>query len=49
LVGDQILMSCNKMQMNYLKIIQCDFLDFCFRFRDSQLKSTYDYRLLHAL
>ena len=29
----QILMSCHKMQMNYLKIIQCDFLDFCFRFR----------------
>uniref|UniRef100_A0A8C7V234 Transient receptor potential cation channel, subfamily A, member 1a n=1 Tax=Oncorhynchus mykiss TaxID=8022 RepID=A0A8C7V234_ONCMY len=28
LVGDQILMSCNKMQINYLKIIQCDFLDF---------------------
>ena len=24
----QILMSCNKMQINYLKIIQCDFLDF---------------------
>jgi hypothetical protein len=24
----QILMSCNKMQMNYLKIIQCDLLDF---------------------
>ena len=23
----------NKMQINYLKIIQCDFLDFCFRFR----------------
>uniref|UniRef100_A0A4W5PF00 Ankyrin repeat and SOCS box containing 15b n=1 Tax=Hucho hucho TaxID=62062 RepID=A0A4W5PF00_9TELE len=35
-------MSCNKMQINYLKIIQCDFLDFCFRFRHSQLKSTYD-------
>uniref|UniRef100_A0A8C8CKR5 mitogen-activated protein kinase kinase kinase n=1 Tax=Oncorhynchus tshawytscha TaxID=74940 RepID=A0A8C8CKR5_ONCTS len=33
LVGDQILISCNKMQINYLKIIQCDFLDFCFRFR----------------
>ena len=47
----QILMSCNKMQMNYLKIIQCDFLDFCFRFRLSQLKCTYDknYRPLHAL
>ena len=27
-VGDQILMSYNKMQINYLKIIQCDFLDF---------------------
>jgi hypothetical protein len=26
LVGDQILMSCNKMQINYLKIIQCDFV-----------------------
>ena len=47
----QILMSCNKMQINYLKIIQCDFLDFCFRFRLSQLKCTYDnnYRPLHAL
>uniref|UniRef100_A0AAY5KP50 DDE Tnp4 domain-containing protein n=1 Tax=Esox lucius TaxID=8010 RepID=A0AAY5KP50_ESOLU len=46
----QILMSCNKMQINYLKIIECDFMDFCFRFRHSQLKSTYDknYRLLHA-
>ena len=46
----QILMSCNKMQMNYLKIIR-DFLDFCFRFRLSQLKCTYDknYRPLHAL
>ncbi|CDQ73216.1 unnamed protein product [Oncorhynchus mykiss] len=28
----QILMSCNKTQINYLKIIQWDFLDFCFRF-----------------
>jgi len=37
LVGDQILMLCNKMQIIFLKIIQCDF---CFRFRDSQLKST---------
>ena len=42
LVGDQILMSCNKMQINYVKIIQCDFLDFCFRFSLSQLKCTYD-------
>jgi len=44
----QILMSCNKMQMNYLIVIQCDFLDFCFRFLHSH---TYDqnYRLLHAL
>ena len=41
----QILMSCNKMQINYLKIIQCDFQDFCFRFRHSQLKSTYDKKL----
>ncbi len=24
----QILISCNKMEINYLKIIQCDFLDF---------------------
>jgi hypothetical protein len=47
----QILMSCNKMQINYFKIIQCDFLDYCFRFRLSQLKCTYDknYRPLHAL
>jgi hypothetical protein len=38
-------------QINYLKIIQCDFLDFCYRFRLSQLKCTYDknYRRLHAL
>ena len=42
----QILMSCNKMQVNYLKIIR-DFLDFCF----SQLKCTYDknYRPLYML
>ena len=48
----QILMACSKMQINYLKIMQCDFLDFCFRFRLSQLKCTYDkknYRPLHAL
>uniref|UniRef100_A0A8C7PMU4 Transposase Tc1-like domain-containing protein n=1 Tax=Oncorhynchus mykiss TaxID=8022 RepID=A0A8C7PMU4_ONCMY len=47
----QILMSCNKMQINYLKIIQCNFLDFCFRFCLSQLKCIYDknYRPLHAL
>ncbi len=24
----QIFISCNKMEINYLKIIQCDFLDF---------------------
>ena len=35
----------NKMLINYLKIIQCDFLDFCFRFRLSQLKCTYDKNL----
>ena len=47
----QILMSFNKLQINYFKIIQCDYLDFCFRFRHSQLKRTYDknYRLLHVL
>uniref|UniRef100_A0AAY5K4A6 PPM-type phosphatase domain-containing protein n=1 Tax=Esox lucius TaxID=8010 RepID=A0AAY5K4A6_ESOLU len=47
----QLLMSCNKIQINYLKIIQCDFLYFCFRFRLSQLNCTYDnnYRPLHAL
>ncbi|CDQ74220.1 unnamed protein product [Oncorhynchus mykiss] len=33
------------MQINYLKIIQCDFLDFCFRFCLSQLKCTYDKKL----
>uniref|UniRef100_A0AAZ3PA93 Transposase Tc1-like domain-containing protein n=1 Tax=Oncorhynchus tshawytscha TaxID=74940 RepID=A0AAZ3PA93_ONCTS len=38
----QILMSCNKMLINYLKIIQCDFLDFCFIFSLSQLKCTYE-------
>jgi hypothetical protein len=38
----QILLSCNKMLINYLKIIQCDFLYFCFRFRLSQLKCMYD-------
>ena len=37
-----ILMSCNKMLINYLKIIQCEFLHFCCRFRLSQLKCTYD-------
>ena len=39
------------MQIDYLKIIQCDFQDFCFRFRLSQLKCTYDknYRPLRAL
>ena len=44
-------MSCNKMQINSLKFIQCDCLDFCFRFRLSQLKCTFDknYRPLHAL
>ena len=41
----QILISCNKMQINYFKIIQCDFQDFCFRFRLSQLKCTYDKKL----
>uniref|UniRef100_A0AAY5JYP5 Tc1-like transposase DDE domain-containing protein n=1 Tax=Esox lucius TaxID=8010 RepID=A0AAY5JYP5_ESOLU len=47
----QILMSCNKMQINYLKIILGDFLDFCFRFCLAQLKSTSDKndRPLHAL
>ncbi|CDQ63203.1 unnamed protein product [Oncorhynchus mykiss] len=45
----QILMSCNKMQINYFKIIQCDFLDFCFRFRLSQLKCTYDKNYLYML
>ena len=45
MVGDQILMSCNKMQINYLKIVQCDFLDFRFRFRLSQLNCTYDKKL----
>jgi len=37
-------MSCKKkkMQINYLKISECDFQDFCFRFRHSHLKSTYD-------
>ncbi len=24
----QILISCNSMEINYLKIVQCDFLDF---------------------
>ena len=33
------------MQINYLKIIQCGFLDFWFRFRLSQLKCTYDKKL----
>ena len=41
----QILMSCNKMLINYWKIIQCDILDFCFRFCHSQLKSTYDKKI----
>ena len=39
------------LQINYWKIIQCNFLDFCFRFRLSQLKCNYDknYRPVHAL
>ena len=45
LVGDQILVSCNKIQINDLKIIQCDFLDVCLRFRLSQLKCTYDKKI----
>lgn len=50
LIGDQILMSCNKMQIDYLKILKCDFLDFGFRLFPSELKSTFDtnYRSLHA-
>ncbi|CDQ72636.1 unnamed protein product [Oncorhynchus mykiss] len=35
-------MSCNKMQINYLIIIQCDLLDFCFRFCLSQGVVEYD-------
>ena len=40
-----------QMEINNLQIIQCDFLDFCFRLRLSQLKWTYDKndRPLHAL
>jgi len=47
----QILMSCNKMQINYFKLYNVIFRIFCFRFCHSQLKSTYDKndRLLHAL
>ncbi len=37
----QILISCNNMEMNDLKIIQCDFLDF-FLDSVSQLRCTYD-------
>ncbi len=50
LVGDQILISFNKMEVHYLKIIQCDFPDF-FRFCLSQLRCTYDenYSSLHSL
>jgi len=40
----QIFKSFNKILINYLKIIQCDFLYFCFRLRQSQLKS-YSYRI----
>ncbi len=45
----QILISCKKMEINYLKIIQCDFLDFFSVV--SQLRCTYDenYRSLHSL
>jgi len=37
--------------LNYLKIIQCDFLDFFFRFCLSQLRCAYDEnnRSLHSL
>ncbi len=50
----QILILCNKMKINYLKIIQCDFQDFFFfffRFRLLQLRCTSDenYRSLHSL
>ncbi len=47
----QILISCNKMENNYVKIIPCDFLDFCFRFCLSHLRCTYDenYRSLHSM
>ncbi len=49
----QILISCNKMKINYVKIIQCDFQDFLFffRFRLLQLRCTYDEndRSLHSL
>ncbi len=52
LVGDQILTSCNKIEVNYLKILQCDFLVVIFfRFGLSQLMCTYDEndRSLHSL
>ncbi len=41
----QILISCNKMEGNYLKIIQCDFRDFFFKFCVSRLRCTYDENL----
>ena len=45
-----IIRKWKKFKMNYLKIIQRDFLDICFRFRLSLLKCTYDknHRPLHA-
>ncbi len=48
----QIHMSCNKMEINYLKSTQCDFLDFFFFLIClSQLRCSYDenYWSLHSL
>ncbi len=50
----QILISCNKMEINYLKIIQCDFLDFFLDYVSvmlCQLRCTYDEndRSLHSV
>jgi len=41
-VGDQILMFHHNLQINSLKILQCDFLDFIFFYFVSHLKCTYD-------
>ena len=41
-VGDQILIFHHNLQINSLKILQCDFLNFYFSFSLSYLKCTYD-------
>ncbi len=41
-VGDQILIFHHNLQINSLKILQCDFLDFFSYFVSHRLRYTYD-------